>query len=149
MYLDCISANSTPTLQSFHPPELKRQRYRHLKQPIVVVKFAVANHNRVLSKERRNLTKADLFGAVATALFHLVHPPPPADVGRGPFRFLLQWEDELVNITASLEVIWLTGSDDVIRRLITAEQFSVDLSNIISRTPQQNTFNGILNFLCW
>lgn len=105
MYLDCISANSTPTLQSFHPPELNRQRYRHLKQPIVVVKFAVANHNRVLAKERRNLTKADLFGAVATALFRLAHPPPPVDVGGGPFRFLLRREDELVNVTASLEVI--------------------------------------------
>lgn len=105
MHVDYISANSTPTLQSFHPPELNSLRYRHLQHPIVLVIFAVANHNTVHANERRNLTEAVLFLAVATALFRRIHPPAPVEVRGRLFRFLLQREDKHIDVIASLEVI--------------------------------------------
>lgn len=105
MHEVCFSASSTPTMQFFHPPQCNSPHDRRLNRPIALLVAAAANHNQVRAHERRNFAEAVLFGAVATALFRRVHPPPPVDVRGGRFHFLLQREDEHDSVTASLKVI--------------------------------------------
>lgn len=129
-----------PHCSLFHPPERNWQ----LRQPIVVVTLTVANQNRDDGNERRDLRCVGRGRPVLrcrNGAVPSITPSPPVDAKEGPFRGLLRREGEHLNVTASLEVVWFTGRHDVIKRLITAELFSIDLSNMMSRTSQH--FNEI------
>lgn len=124
-----------PHCSLFHPPE----RNWHLTQPIVFVTLTVANQNRDNGNERRDLRCVGWGRPVLrcrNGAVPPITPSPSGDAKEGLFPSLLQWEGEHVNVTASLEVIWFTGRHDVIKHLITEELFSIDLSNVMSRTTQ-------------
>lgn len=147
MHADYISANSTPTLQSYHPPELNSLRYRHLQHPIVLVIFAVANHNTAHANEKAEFNRGRL---VPRCRNGAVPPNTPSRSGgsqRTPFSFPVAEGGRTHRCNSqpgSHLTYWQWWRHPA---LITAEQFRVDCS-IISRAPQQNTFNGILNLLC-
>lgn len=99
---------------------------------MLTVNSNVANQNASNGKERRDIT----VGLVENVVFTAVairrsrwRTLPPSEIQSSPARFCAQGEGERFVGTASLEVIWVTGSVDVINSLITPVLFIIDLSS--------------------
>lgn len=115
--------NLAPTLRRFQP----HKPYWHLRQPIKIDVSTAANHNVAATHQRQ-----DLQGKVGWAA-HVYRCRNCAVPLRSPSRSYVEekacalWlprrEEALLDATARLEVIWITGSADVITSLITQVLF--------------------------
>lgn len=124
--------NSSPTLRRFQPHE----PYWHLRQPIKIAVSTAANHNAADTRQRRDFVE-DRLSWSCLLLSQLRCSSPltlPRPCRRKGLRLRLpRREDELLDATARLEVIWITGSVDVITSLITQVLFWLIPLNIKRR----------------